>query len=379
MKKLSNVFSLTVSAAILFTSLAIQINAYNITDDIAKVDYSTENLEIYEKIEELAQAKTEANHYKNRHGIVEPNVDPVYEELKSNAENIRNELIAMGAKPSEEELMSLEFAEPMTVNGVLIEDFAEFEAVFGDLYDLWGVSQTVNASYGTYYTYDVIIQDKTGGENLASHISQNGSAGWQIFTEDSSVAGILADNLETAVFERIVEYGIEGAKYSNPLSKAYTLVKAVISLFSDIDSSEPITMSGTSKSYIIFCDIVQSVHFVYVRDSSSSAWQHTLTTNTANVKETHDIYIIISQKGSPHIVSNEDVVYDKTLYPENYVYRLTNAIKTYRNGKSIYVDTISGYSVVVKESSSADDYTKVFDMDILCPEDRDDLFRYGHK
>ncbi len=288
--------------------------------------------------------------------------------FKNNVNSIREELINMGAKPSTEELSALKFETPVEVNGVLIDDFADFEETYGDVYDLWGVSRTVEASYGTYYTYDVMIQDVNGGNRLGTSVSQGGRPGWDLYAAGSSAADLIETEINNAAFDRIVECAVAGLKYSNVISGAYSTLKSILSMIGGIDADDPVTVEGHTKSYTIFCDISPTIHFVFVRDSLTGPWQHSLTTNTAAVMETHDVYMVVSQNGYPHILDDETYSYEKTLIPDDYGLRLTNAISAYRYDKSLYIDSLCGYTIVVKAGTADNEGEEVFTLEITCAE-----------
>lgn len=280
----------------------------------------------------------------------------------------------MGAKPDKEMLSSIHFDSPLRFNNVLIDDFSDFEDTFGEAFDLWGISQTVNAPYGTYETYDILIQDRVGNEILSTHAAQGGREGWDLFAAGSSVADLIEDEINNAVIDRMVTHAITGSLCDEFLTGAYSVFKSILSIVGGIDPDEPITVQGNTKSYIIYCDIVPTIHFVFVRDTASKPWQHSLTTNTAAVLEKHDIYIVVAQNGRPYAIDDEEIVYDKTLFPDEYGCRLTNAIQAYRYDKALYIDSLVGYTLVAKKNRTDSADKEIFYMDIPCPEDQFDFF-----
>lgn len=129
--------SLLLVFATLFTC-SVGIHATDIiVENPQEVLYTPSELAIFEKINKLGKAKAVVLQYKNEHNLSDDNGDRVYLALLDEANSIRNELIAMGAKPSSEELESLRFT-PVEINGDLIDDFADFEETYGGVYDLWG-------------------------------------------------------------------------------------------------------------------------------------------------------------------------------------------------------------------------------------------------
>lgn len=344
-----------------------------VTESQNEVLYTREQLAIFDKIDDLAVAKAAVLQYKTMHNLIDNNNDYVYSALVAEADSIRNELIEMGAKPSTEELASLKF-EPVEVNGVLIDDFADFEETYGGVYDLWGVEHTVNATYGTYYTYDIMIQDVKGGEILSTSISQNQRPGWELHTSSSSISSLIEDAINSVAIDRLVESIAAGVGHTNWTTGAYTTLKSIFNIVSGINPNDPITVTGNTSSHIIFCDIVPTIHFVFVRDSLTGPWKHSLTTNKAEVLETHNLYYVISQNGSPVVINDNSYSYDDLLLPEDYGFRLTNAISAYRYNNSLYVDKLSGYTVIVKENAADLEGEEAFTLSITCPENQFDLF-----
>lgn len=245
-----------------------------------------------------------------------------------------------------------------------------------------GGSRTVNASYGTYYTYDIMIQDITGGKILSTSVSQNNRPGWELYTTGSSLGSMINAEINSAAFDRMVECAVAGLKQSKWINGAYSALKSLLSIVNGINPNAPITVTGNTSSYVIFCDIVPTVHFVFVRDSSNGAWQHSLTTNTAEVLEKHEWYYVISQNGSPIVVDSDDGAagpyrYEEHLSQDSFKFRLTNAISAYRYNRSLYTDIQSGYTIVVKEGTADLDGEEAFTLTITCPENQFDLFRYA--
>lgn len=365
---MKKVISLVMSIVMILSCTTVGITASDIISEAqTEVLYTCEQRAIFDKIDDLAVAKAAVLQYKTMHNLTDNNSDSVYSDLVAHANSIRNELTEMGAKPGTEELASLKI-EPVKVNGVLIDDFADFEETYGAVYDIWGVEHTVNATYGTYYTYDILIQDISGGENLSTSISQNNRPGWELHTTGSSISSLIESEVNSVAFDRLVECVAAGLGSTNVIAGAYTALKSIFHSVSGITPNDPITVTGNTSSHIIYCDIVPTIHFVFVRDSLPGAWQHSLTTNKANVLETHSLYYVISQNGSPVVINDNSYSYEKLLLPEAYGFRLTNAITAYRNNRALYVDKLSGYTIVVKRNSADTEGEEAFTLSITCPE-----------
>lgn len=352
--------------ALLLNICSVSVNSGDIKTE-RDSSISSEYQAVYNKISELAQIKARINQYKHKHNITESEQEPVYESLKAEADLICRELALLGAEPGEEALEQLHFESPVNINGILIENFADFYDNFRAVFDVWGVPGIVNNSYGTYFTYDIMIQDVTGGEILSSYIAQNGKAGWDLYSLSSTAVNLIESDTNSAVLDRIAEYGISTSRYTN-------LYSAIKSAFSSISPKSAVTVNGNSKSYIIYCDAVSTIHFVYVCDSPTGVWKHSLTTNTAAVLETHDIYMVSAKNGRPYLINESNVVYDDIILPHNYQYRLTAAVETYIHVDSVYKNSISGYSVSLKPCTADYPVKELFNIEIICPKDQAELF-----
>ena len=197
---------------------------------------------IYEKIDELAMAKTRANQYASMYSDFPG--DKVYSALLADIDRIRNELDQLGAIPSTEEINALFFQEPMQIQGVLIEDFTDFENTFGEVYDLFGISQTVNASYGTFYCYDVVIQDHENHGLLATHIRQGPSAGYDLYAEGSSVKNIIGEEIGKIFFDKAYDIIVSGSRYARILNAAKTALTTIIGMVDSTSPASAVTANG---------------------------------------------------------------------------------------------------------------------------------------
>lgn len=377
MKKILRGFSAVIVMTLIFNVFSIN----NAANDIAASEngsayyYNERENEIFEKIELLAELKAEALAVKEFWNLDEyPDMQLIdYEELLDEIESVRSELIALGAKPSEEVLSSIKFDNPISADGVLIEDFAGFERTFDGAFDLWGVEKTVNASYGTYYTYDIMLQDYAGNDILSTKIRQGNSHGYDIYASSSSVSSLMLGELGELLFEKTVEKVVENVPVIGGLYRGAQILQTLKSISNEVNDDYTVS-SGMSKSYRIYCTTSPTVHFVFVRNSTNSAWQHSLTTNTAYLKETHYCYMTFSVGGGRIESHSGEKDYSRTVLPDRYNYRLTDAITAYRNGNSLYSNVIDEYTITaVKNRVSRD----IFSIDIACPITQADLIRYG--
>ena len=353
------------------TLCTCSVGAGDISTDDELIVYSAEAERMYAKIDEVALAKAAVNQYRSKYNISseDPVVDPVLAELIHEVDRINFELLEMGA-----------IAEPMVDAALLsLEDASSdlvgyFQALYGDYYDIYGIPQQVNASYGTYYTYDIVIQDKYNGSILSTHIRQGDSDGFDVLAYSSPIYEIIRDELLEATMFKVAGYLsgiIPGVGVMLAGSQA---VKDIIDFASQGDVDEAYTMSGNSRSYRIFCDSVPSVHFVYVRENENEAWSHTYTYNTVAIEENHEWYFVVSQNGQPLTFNDEETITD-ILRPNDYSYRLTRAVSAFRNNRELDRNVVNEYTV----SADGADNVRIdaFTLDITCPITTDDISRYA--
>lgn len=377
MKKMIRVISLLVVLSVFLGVMSIGVGALNISTDEESVMYTKEQNEIFAKVEELGLLKAKLLADMDRAGVDDTSLK-AYSDLFSDTlkeiETLRTELIEMGAKPSKEVLSSIKMERPMKVNGVLIDDFSDFEYTFGDVFDLWGISQTVNASYGTYYTYEIMIQDYAGKKILASSVSQNGSKGFDLYNTGANLSDVVYGALSSIVIEKLAKTIGQSAPIINTIYSGTQILETVLSANSNIQPGQAVTTEGTSHEHRIFVDLAPTVRFIFVRDSSNAAWQHTFTTNTVSVLEKQRWYHVFPIGNAQFESSSGEKDFNTTLFPDKYAYRLTNAITAYRNNKALYYDNVTEYTVNVKKGGTT---KKAFSVDVTCPMDEFDLIRYG--
>jgi len=316
-------------------------------NEIVLIDPNAEA--IYNKVEQLAHTKAAAQQYRTLSGLSHEEALSFseYQDISVQEETLRTELIQMGAKPDAETLQTLFSSGSRRVNNDF--DLPAFLAMCGNAYDMWGVYQQVNASYGTYYTYEILIQDITGGSLLATHVEQNGAPGFEIFTTngDTALQTAITEGFWNFAFDRLKKYEekfdlpIPGLVYITRLRSALSFITNANEL---LLPNQAVTSSGHTKSYRIYCDAAPVLSFVFVKDSPNGEWVHTYTTNYYAIRETHDWYIVFNQNGSLEAL-NDERTFNYTEYPDNYAYRLTNGITAYRNN-DFYYHKQNRYSVV---------------------------------
>lgn len=279
------------------------------------------------------------------------------------------QLKMLGAVPTQEMLAELIIDEAISINGVLIDDFAEFEVIYSEAYDLWGIYQEVNNSSGTYSTYELMIQDAYPGGMLSTQLTQSGAAGFEIFIEKSTAVQMLAKNFSDVVFERLVHVNTS-TSHQEYITGENSFFKAMIGFADDITTGEASFASGNTQSHHIFCDIAPTVRYIYVKAPHTSSWQHTLTTNSIFIAETHDWYYVIANHGvcEPHS-GNESSV--NTEFPDDFQSRLTQAISAHRNNSSPAQNYIESYTVA---AIAEDQLQEIFTLPVPCPATQFDLF-----
>lgn len=372
--------SLALTLAVAVGLMPISASDISLSDELSiEYQYTDEQERIFERIEELGRLKAKAaavKEYLMSIGSDESLVYRIdsYSDIADEIQEIRDELIELGAKPSTEMLSMLELSEPISVNGVLIDDFEDFEYTFGEAYELWGVPLTVNASYGTFNTYEVLIQDYDGNDKLSTSVYQNGSLGYDIYSQKSSVASNAVGAIGEILFEKVYDSITNALAETSLVFKGAQLLSSILSVNSSINSSYTITNNGLGQAYRIYCSAEPTVHFVYVQDADTKKWHHTLTTNRVSIDETHYFYISLSVGNGnlDHVSGEKD--YSTMLVSDRYAYRVTDAITAFRNGLSRFDNVITSYSVYVENSSGS---KEAFTLGISAPLDFNDLVRYG--
>lgn len=331
------------------------------------------NDKIYEKIDELALAKAAANQYASMYS--DSKYDDQYAALLKQIEALRAELDALGAVPSEDIINELLFQNTMSVNGSVIRDFSDFESMFGKVYDIYGITKTVCTDYDTFYCYDVVIQDYTGKQSLASSISQSGSSGYDLYAANSSVVNFIGDDVGNLFFDQTFENTTEGSTLKKWSSAAKTAFPSILGIPDSTAAADAVTQSGTSQSYRIFCDLFPTVHMIFVRNSTSSPWIHTYTTNSVSVVETHTWYMAVCIGGGKGESYSGSKSFKHVLTTENWEERYTPAISAYReNLHKIHQNMVTSYTVAVEVQGKA---KEVFTQEVNCPVDQNDLIHYA--
>ena len=353
----------------------------NISADDTVVYYDKEQQEILSKIDYLGQLKAKAVSLKEYLELDPEKIDlsknNVYGAILSEIDNVRAELISLGAKPSTETLENFKFSEPISVQGILIDDFASFENTFEGAFDLWGISQTVEASYGTYETYDIVIQDYPGNAILSTHIRQNGVAGYDIYAENSSVSDVVYGEVGSIMFEKIAELVVDEVPGLRTIYNGAQILGSLQSISDGITANDAITGDGLGQSYRINCTATSTVHFIYVRPIGVSSWQHTYSANTIYLDEWHNWAMTISIGNGRTKTNTGSKDYSTNLYPNRWSYRLTDAITAYRNNRSLYHNVYDEYTVNVVKVDNGSITREAFIIDIKCPITYNDLVRYG--
>lgn len=379
MKKIHRL-TLALTLAVTVGLMPISACDISLSDELSiEYQYTDEQERIFECIEELGRLKAKAasvKEYLMSIGTDESLVCRVdsYSDIADEIREIREELVELGAKPSEEMLSMLELSDPISVNGVLIDDFEDFEYTFGEAYELWGVPLTVNASYGTFNTYEVLIQDYEGSDKLSTSVYQNGSLGYDIYSQKSSVASNAVGAIGEILFEKLYDTITNSLTEVDLLFKGAQILNSILSVDSSINSNCMITDNGLGHTYRIYCSAEPTVHFVYVQDADTKKWHHTLTTNRVSIDETHYFYISLSVGNGnlDHVSGEKD--YSTMLVNDRYAYRVTDAITAFRNGLPRFDIVITSYSVYVENSSGS---KEAFTLGISAPLDFNDLVRYG--
>lgn len=347
--------------------------------------YTPQQIQTYEKIDELAEAKAYANQYAAVHNLakedIENPVDPVYIELLDRVESINSELVALSAKPGREQLSQLAFDNAVTLNGNLIEDFEDFENVFGSSFDLWAVDHVINASYGTFYVYDLMIQDKANAALLSTHIEQNGYPGFEVYAEENTFGDAALAEITSVSIGKAVQTISEGVASVVPIGKIYEAMVSIMNINEELTENDGLTVAGNTNSYRVYSDAVPTIHFVYVRESENDPWLHTYTTNRVSIVERHAWYMVfMTENGYPETYEDSRTT-TKRYFPDRYGFRYTDAIGRYLDWENeitnaIKTEYIDRYNVYVMVEGIEYRACVLY---INCPENWSDLYRYANQ
>lgn len=335
-----------------------------------------QEMAINAKIKELGEVKAAINSYVNNNDV-DVNLDQYYLRMMNTAFSLQEELTDLGADPDADKINEVMFSTPFMIDSILIDDFEDFERELGGWYDLWGVERTVNASYGTYEIYVITIQEYPGEGTLSTHIEQNGVDGWELHHSSGGIGDYICNEINNAVFDSAIGVIANGLSLSSWEKVVASSIKYLLFEASNIPTTNTITSMGSTRSHRIYCDTTTTVDFVFVKDTDGT-WYHCSTANYISVYEDHhwNYSNVAYGEGTRNFTGNK--AFSKTIFPDNYTYRTTQAITTFRTNKNLcYVNNIESYAVAVRPDRSSTVSRIAFTLYTACPENKADLFEYA--
>lgn len=257
MKKLVRVAALMLSLSLLATVTSATGVAM---DDVTNSDMVVVPSEREQAIEDLIEQRGELKAALHTTDESSERYNDIMEQLSEN----QSALDELSAVPSMEMLSQLKIDVPDTMvasSNPLIDDFEDFYTTFGTAYDIYGLSNTINASYGSYDVYEIILQDNPNGNRLTSQITKN---------KDDMVKVLPSGNMS---IDELVQSEI---------------LKSTLSFMVDeiVSSSNNALVEGTYKAASLKID-----RFAYRYTDAISNYRSTSSSITYNVIDTH--YVVL--------------------------------------------------------------------------------------
>ena len=182
------------------------------------------------------------------------------------------------------------------------------ESAFGGAFDVWGVPYTVETSYGTFNTYQIIIQGRERVDRLAASVYQNKFFGYDLYAKNSGVVSEMSGLIGGILFEKESVLTVKSSPETEVISKDAELFEALKSLDDTMTADKSVSDKGLGQSYRIYCSAVPTVTFVCVQDDATKVWRHTLTINSVAIDETHQFYMSFAKgRGSVSHVSGRRI------------------------------------------------------------------------
>ena len=132
---------------------------------------------------------------------------------------------------------------------------------------------------------------------------------------------------------------------------------------------DEMTARGNTKSYVLRIASVPTMHYIYAK--KSDGWAHVYTTNSVEVTESHDWYIVYSEKGG-FVTDDDEREEAAVITADGYAQRLAAAAAACREGGRPAVVCVDSYTAeAVYNGEKVGELT----LDIPCPADVDALAR----
>lgn len=235
---------------------------------------------------------------------------------------------------------------------------------------------TVETSYGTFNTYQIIIQGRERVDRLAASVYQNKVFGYDLYAENSGVVSEMSGLIGDILFEKAAFLTVKSRPETEVISKEAELFEALKSLDDTMTADKSVSDKRLGQSYRIYCSAVPTVTFVCVQDDATKVWRHTLTINSVAIEETHQFYMSFAKgRGGVSHVSGEKDFSRIIDHPES-AHRLYDAVAAYRGGQSGYDNVIKSYVFRIQNDGGA---KKAFRLEIPAPLDFNELILYCRK
>lgn len=258
-------------------------------------------------------------------------------------------LAQLGAIPDAQTLAQFPVEPAIKLDGKLIDDLADLQAVYGDQPDIFGISHEVETEDGTYQVYEVIMLNRnTGDDSLLSSSFETEN----LFEDDGILKATpsLADQSDDFTWRTALKKAGEGILSVTNFRAVWRVCDTIIGWINGETLEETFGMTtGTTKQgrteiYQIRAQYYPMIHYIYVRDSEQGEWVHTMTANRVYVWENHS-WVTPSKDGYDSDTWNSEYYYS----PAGYDTRLTDAVAFYQSNQKtgstgIYVNILDTYT-----------------------------------
>lgn len=351
MKKLVRVAALMLSLSLLATVTSATGVAM---DDVTNSDMVVVPSEREQAIEDLIEQRGELKAALHTTDESSERYNDIMEQLSEN----QSALDELSAVPSMEMLSQLKIDVPDTMvasSNPLIDDFEDFYTTFGTAYDIYGLSNTINASYGSYDVYEIILQDNPNGNRLTSQITKNKDDMVKVLPSGNmSIDELVQSEILKSTLSFMVDEIVSSS--NNALVEGtYKVASFVIGVAHNVkeklEGSQILDDNSTETTYHVFSGVNATMRFIYVKNTASNTWQHCHTVNEVHVSDTHVLRSLLYQpvESGPnkYVTTMIDKSYSKKI--DRFAYRYTDAISNYRStSSSITYNVIDTHYVVLE-------------------------------
>ena len=278
-----------------------------------------------------------------------------YQNITDSKEARRAQLRALGAVPTSEMLGELKITDNSFISELvadvsndiydfapfwmLIPDFAAFEAMFGNAWEMWGISTRVNTANGSFDTYEIVLQEWVLNRSIRN-TGTPGNTNVNIYSNSNRFGlSMLQIGTELVVGSAVTAAG--GAVGGPAGARAASILFPF--LWNAVRNSIPI-VNNAADLYYIQGRTVGTVRFVYVRPVGTTAWGGIRNAlNVATARQTHTLQWAYIRNGQVRF-DEDRWSFDRTIVPSDFSFRLTNAINAFRINSSTH-SVITHYTI----------------------------------